>query len=67
MAQLEDLNKNSKHLFWIYRRLIEVHREHPNKDYMLRFKEIIKEMQSQEDYVKEYLKFIEKKKNNGAF
>jgi hypothetical protein len=32
-----DLN----HLKWIYERLIHVHNENPNYDYMLKFKEII--------------------------
>lgn len=29
------------HLLWIYNRMIAVHSEHKNRDYMLRFKRII--------------------------
>jgi hypothetical protein len=35
----EDFN----HLEWIYNRLISVHNESPNYDYMLKFKSLIKE------------------------
>lgn len=30
-----------EHLEWLYNRLIQVHNENPNYDYMLRYKEII--------------------------
>ncbi len=30
-----------KHINWMYNRLISVHNENPNYDYMLKFKEII--------------------------
>lgn len=33
--------KDSDHLEFIYNRLIEIHKENPNTDYMLKFKEII--------------------------
>lgn len=33
----EDMN----HLEWIYNRMVEVHKENPNYDYMLRFKKIV--------------------------
>jgi hypothetical protein len=33
--------ENKQHLEWIYNRLIEIHNENPNYDYMLKFKEII--------------------------
>lgn len=32
---------DKNHLEWIYERLIHVHKENPNYDYMLKFKEII--------------------------
>ena len=32
---------DKKHLEWIYERLICVHEENPDYDYMLKFKEII--------------------------
>lgn len=32
------------HLKWIYNRLIEVHKENPNIDYMIRFKKIIEKL-----------------------
>ena len=37
----ESKEKQKQHLEWIYERLVEVHRENPNYDYMLKFKEII--------------------------
>ena len=37
----EYLSQDKKHLKWIYERLIEVHKENPNYDYMLKFKKII--------------------------
>jgi len=30
-----------KHINWMYNRLTSVHKENPNTDYMIRFKEII--------------------------
>jgi hypothetical protein len=33
--------KDKEHLQWIYNRLVNVHGEDPNYDYMLKFKEII--------------------------
>ncbi|QQV90427.1 hypothetical protein Harreka1_20 [Olleya phage Harreka_1] len=30
-----------KHINWMYNRLTSVHKENPNVDYMIRFKEII--------------------------
>ena len=33
--------KNKQHLQFIYDRMIEIHKENPNYDYMLKFKEII--------------------------
>jgi len=36
------MNKANKfHLEWIYNRLITIHGENPNYDYMLKFKEIL--------------------------
>lgn len=37
----ENEEKQKQHLEWIYQRLIHVHKENPNYDYMLKFKEII--------------------------
>lgn len=34
-------SENENHLEWIYDRLIKVHNENPNTDYMLKFKDII--------------------------
>lgn len=33
--------KAIEHLIWIYQRMVKVHGENPNYDYMLRLKEII--------------------------
>ncbi len=36
------MNKDEiKHINWMYNRLTSVHKENPNVDYMIRFKEII--------------------------
>lgn len=32
--------KNSNHIEWIYKRLINVHNENPNYDYMLKLKKL---------------------------
>jgi hypothetical protein len=42
MYNEEDFN----HLEWIYNRLISVHNESPNYDYMLKFKSLIKEFKN---------------------
>lgn len=34
-------SENINHLEWIYHRLINVHKENPNVDYMLKFDDII--------------------------
>jgi len=33
--------KDKEHLQWLYNRLVNIHGENPNYDYMLKFKEII--------------------------
>jgi hypothetical protein len=38
---MEMSQSDINHLKWIYERLIHVHKENPNYDYMLKFKEII--------------------------
>ena len=40
--------KNSEHLQWIFNRLVEVHGENPNYDYMHRFREIINDVKENE-------------------
>jgi hypothetical protein len=42
MYNEEDFN----HLEWIYNRLISVHNESPNYDYMLKFKSLIKQFKN---------------------
>ena len=32
------------HLQWIYDRMVEIHKENPNYDYMLRFRDILKSL-----------------------
>ena len=34
-------DKDIKHLTWIYERLVHVHNENPNSDYMIRLKQIV--------------------------
>ncbi len=36
--------KNKEFLQWIYNRMVNVHKENPNVDYMWKFKEIIDKM-----------------------
>jgi hypothetical protein len=35
------MSNNQKHLEWIYNRLVSIHKENPNVDYMLRLRRII--------------------------
>jgi hypothetical protein len=35
---------NNNHLEWVYNRMIEIHGENPNYDYMIKFKEIIQSL-----------------------
>lgn len=42
------MTPNWEHLEWIYSRLISVHKENPNTDYMLRLNEIVIEMKNNE-------------------
>jgi len=39
---------NSQHLNWIFERLVEVHNENPNYDYMIRFRKIIDDVENKE-------------------
>ncbi len=39
---------NSQHLNWLFDRLVEVHNENPNYDYMVRFRKIIDEVENEE-------------------
>jgi len=39
---------NSEHLNWLFDRLVEVHNENPNYDYMIRFRKIIDEVENEE-------------------
>jgi hypothetical protein len=39
---------NSQHLNWLFDRLVEVHNENPNYDYMIRFRKIIDEVEKEE-------------------
>jgi len=40
-AEKEHKEDNYNHLDWMYNRMIHVHNENPNYDYMVKFKEII--------------------------
>ena len=39
---------NSEHLNWLFDRLVEVHNENPNYDYMIRFRKIIEGIENEE-------------------
>jgi hypothetical protein len=39
---------NSEHLNWLFDRLVEVHNENPNYDYMIRFRKIIDDVEKKE-------------------
>lgn len=57
--------ENSDHLKFIYDRLIHVYNENKNVDFMHRFKQIIDEVEKQEDSFKAYMKYrAERKKNS---
>ena len=58
-----DFNKNSKHLQWLHDRIVNVYDENPNVDFLIRFREIIKELKDSEDGFETYLKFRERKRN----
>jgi hypothetical protein len=36
--------KDKEHLEWIYHRMIEIHGENPNYDYMIKFREILENL-----------------------
>ena len=38
----------SQHLNWLFDRLVEVHNENPNYDYMIRFRKIIDDIENKE-------------------
>jgi hypothetical protein len=40
-VETQSSDRTREHLLWIYSRLIEVHGENPNIDYMIRFKQIL--------------------------
>lgn len=42
------MTTNSEHLQWMYDRMVNIHNERPNIDYMRRFQEIINEIQAAE-------------------
>lgn len=49
------LYSNENHLEWIYNRLIEVHGENSNYDYMIKFKEIIQSLQPKTEWEVEFI------------
>lgn len=40
----EEFQENVKHLEWIHHRLVHEHKERENVDYMIKFKEFIKQL-----------------------
>ena len=55
------MSENSEHLQWIHDRMVNVHGENPNVDYLIRFRKIIKEQKELEVGFQEYLDYIEKR------
>lgn len=49
------LYSNENHLEWIYNRLIEVHGENSNYDYMIEFKKIIQSLQPKTEWNVEFI------------
>ena len=56
--------KNSEHLQFIHNRMVEVHGENENTDYLIRFREIIKTVEEQETSFNDYLEFMKTRKNS---
>lgn len=52
-------DKDIKHLTWIYERLIHVHKENPNYDYMIRLKQIVDESKDSSDISKTLIDFCQ--------
>lgn len=65
---MDNLNEiiGSSHLNFIYNRMKDIHGENENFDYMLKFKEVIKMLEDQENNFKGYMTFLEKKKKDNA-
>jgi hypothetical protein len=62
---MSDLNKvireRSEHLNWIYDRMVHVHGENENVDYLRKFRSIIDKVEDEEDDFAKFLEFIDKK------
>jgi hypothetical protein len=58
---MNSYEKNTNHLQWEYDRMINVHNENPNYDYMIKFRDIIGEYQDVEDKFNAFIKFVETK------
>jgi hypothetical protein len=56
-------NQHSEHLQFIYDRLVAVHKENPNSDYMIKFESIIKYTKQSEDSFDEYLEYVRERRN----
>ena len=52
--------ENSEHLQWIHDRMVNVYGESENVDFLIKFREIIKEQKELEVGFQAYLDFVEK-------
>ena len=57
---IKKIMENSEHLQWIHDRMVNVHGENKNVDYLIRLRAIILEQKEMEDGFQEYLDYIEK-------
>jgi|SaaInlV_200m_DNA_2_1039689.scaffolds.fasta_scaffold117905_2 hypothetical protein len=60
----KDIMENSEHLQWIHDRCIEVYKESENVDFLIRMREIIKEIKGNEDSFDNYMKYVVERRKN---
>ena len=53
--------ENSEHLQWIHNRIVNVYGESRDVDFLIKFREIIKELEDLEVGFQEYLDYVEKR------
>ena len=56
-----DFNADSKHLWWIHDRIVNVYGESENVDFLIKMREIIKECEASENGLRDYLDYRRKK------
>ena len=55
--------KDSEHLQWIHDRIVDVYHENENVDFLIRMREIIQTIDTQEKSFEAYLEFVKNKRN----